>query len=142
MKQQSVLNKKKGSASRRRAIASRGGQALVVLLFYMIIAITLSTTAVAVMVSNSLSVTRSEQSAIAIEIAEAGAQNAVIRLLRATDYTGETLTVGGGSATVTVSGGNTKTIISTGTIADFSRTVQVTVTLTGGVLSVTSWSEL
>jgi len=129
MKQQSDYGKNKG-------------QALVVLLFYMIIAITLTTTAVAVMVSNSLSVTRSEQSAMAIEIAEAGAQNAVIRLLRATDYTGETLTVDGGSATVTVSGESIKTIRSTGTIADFSRTVQVTVALTGGVLSVTSWSEL
>jgi hypothetical protein len=130
MKQQSDCNKK------------NKGQALVVLLFYMIIAITLSTTAVAVMVSNSLSVTRSEQNIQALEIAEAGAENALVRLLRVTGYTGETLTVGDGSVAVTVSGVNTKTITSVGTIASFSRTIRVTATITNGVLAVTSWSEL
>jgi hypothetical protein len=108
----------------------------------MIIAITLSTTAVAVMVSNSLSVTRSEQNIQALEIAEAGAENALVRLLRVTGYTGETLTVGDGSVAVTVSGVNTKTITSVGTIASFSRTIRVTATITNGVLAVTSWSEL
>ena len=108
----------------------------------MIIAITLSTTAVAVMVSNSLSVTRSEQNAQALEIAEAGAENALVRLLRSTNYTGETLAVGDGSVTVTVNGTNTKTITSVGTIANFSRTIQVVITMTNGVLAVTSWSEL
>jgi flagellar basal body-associated protein FliL len=130
MKQQSDCNKK------------NKGQALVVLLFYMIIAITLSTTAVAVMVSNSLSVTQSEQNIQALEIAEAGAENALVRLLRVTGYTGETLTVGDGSVAVTVSGVNTKTITSVGTIASFSRTIRVTATITNGVLAVTSWSEL
>jgi hypothetical protein len=118
------------------------GQALVVLLFYMIIAITLSTTAVAVILSNSLSVTRSEQNVRALEVAEAGAENALVRLIRATDYTGETLTVGDGSVTVTVSGADTKTITSVGTISTSSRTVQVGVAIVNGVLSVTSWSEL
>lgn len=108
----------------------------------MIIAITLTTTAVAVMVSNSLSVTRSEQNIQALEIAEAGAQNALVRLLRATNYTGETLAVGDGNVTVTVSGTNMKTIKSVGTIANFSRTIQVSVTITNGVLAVTSWAEL
>jgi hypothetical protein len=130
MKQQSDCGKK------------NKGQALVVLLFYMIIAITLATAAVAVMVSNSLSVTRNEQNIMALEIAEAGAQNALVRLLRGTNYTGETLEIGDGSVAVTVNGTNTKTITSVGTIASFSRTIQVGVTITNGVLGVTSWSEL
>ncbi len=118
------------------------GQALVVLLFYMIIAITLTTTAVAVIVSNSLSVTREEQSAHALEIAEAGAENAQLRLLRDTNYTGETLTIASGSATVTVSGSSTKTITSTGTINGVSKVVQATIAITNGIMTVTSWQEL
>lgn len=122
--------------------AGTQGQALVILLFYMIIAITLTTTAVAVVVSNSLSSTRSEQGAQALQIAEAGAENAIVRLLRSTSYTGETLTVGLGSAVVTVTGTTTKTIQSVGTVSGFSRTVQVTATLTNGILEVSSWQEL
>jgi hypothetical protein len=122
--------------------AHAGGQALVVLLFFMIIAITLSTTAVAVMVSNSLSVTRSELSAQALEIAEGGAQNALLQLIRMIDYTGETISLGDGTATITVSGINPKTIHSVGTISNISRTIQVIVTTTNGVSTITSWSEL
>lgn len=123
-------------------IHHQSGQALVVLLFYMIIAITLATTAVAVVISNSLSVTQSEQGAHALEIAEAGAENGLIRLLRSTGYTGETLTVGEGSATVTVTGDNTKTITSVGTVSGYSRSVQVMVSIINGVLTVTSWQEI
>ncbi|OGG30545.1 hypothetical protein A3A63_02160 [Candidatus Gottesmanbacteria bacterium RIFCSPLOWO2_01_FULL_46_9] len=121
----------------------KDGQALVVLLFYMIIAITLSTTAVAVLLSNSLSVTRNEEGGHALEIAEAGAENALIRLMRTTDYSGETLTVGGGNATVTVGGdSSTKIATSTGVVGDFSRTIQVTAGIDNGVLTVRSWEEL
>ena len=121
---------------------TQSGQALVVLLFYMIIAITLSTTAVAVAVSNSLSVTRNEQGMLALEIAEAGAENALIRLIRDTSYAGETLAIDGGSSTVTVSGATIKTITSAGTVGSFTRTVQVTASVTNGVVTVTSWQEV
>jgi hypothetical protein len=131
-----------GPVSHRGAIESRGGQALVVLLFFMIIAITLSTTAVAVMVSNSLSVTRSELSARAIELAEGGAQNALVRLIRMTTYTGETMNLGDGTATITVSGTNPKIIQSVGTIGEVSRIIQVVVTTTNGISTITSWTEL
>ncbi len=125
-----------------KSVALQSGQALVILLFYMIIAITLTTTAVAVVVSNSLSATRNEQGALALQIAEAGAENAIVRLLRSTSYTGETLTIGSGNATVSVSGTSTKTIRSIGVISGFSRTVEVTATLINGVLTVSSWQEI
>jgi hypothetical protein len=126
-----------------KLMSHESGQALVVLLFYMIIAITLSTTAVAVVLSNSVSVTRNEEGAHALEIAEAGAENALIRLMRTTNYTGETLTVGDGSATVTVGGTSTQKIAtSSGVVGSFTRTVQVTASMVNGVLTVTSWQEL
>jgi hypothetical protein len=121
---------------------NQSGQALIVLLFFMIIAITLSTTAIAVVASNSLSVTRTEESTHALEIAEAGAQNALIRLIRVPGYTGETLTVNGGSATVVVTGGSTKTILSTGVNGSFTRKIQVQGTFSGGIFTVTSWKEV
>ena len=121
---------------------NQSGQALVVLLFFMIIAITLSTTAIAVVANNSLSVTRTEESTHALEIAEAGAQNALIRLIRTPGYSGETLTVSGGSATVVVTGVNTKTILSTGVNGSYIRKIQVQVTFSGGILTVTSWQEV
>lgn len=119
----------------------RSGQALVVLLFYMIIAITLTTTAVAVIVSNSMSVTRSEQGAHALELADAGAENAIIRLLRSTTYTGETLTIGSGTVVVSVTGTTRKIIVSRATIAGFSREIQVTADITNGVLTIVAWEE-
>jgi hypothetical protein len=120
---------------------TKSGQALVVLLFYMIIAITLTTTAVAVIVSNSLSVTEEEEGNRALQVAEAGAENSLLRLMRNTSYQGETITLGDGSATSTVSGTIIKTIVSTGTIGGISRVVQVGVDTTSGVMTVTSWQE-
>jgi hypothetical protein len=120
----------------------QNGQALVILLFFMIIAITLSTTAVAVIVSNSMSVTQEEEGNRALEVAEGGAENSLLRLMRNTDYTGETITLGDGSATSTVSGTITKTIVSTGIIGGITRVVQVTVSTVNGVMTVTSWQEL
>lgn len=118
------------------------GQALVVLLFYMIIAITLVTTAVAVIISNSLAVTKSESGIVAMDIAETGAENAIIQVLRNTNYQGETMTIGDGTAVSTVSGTSTKTITSVGSINGSSRTVQVVATMVNSVLTVTSWQEL
>jgi hypothetical protein len=108
----------------------------------MIIAITLVTTAVAVLVSNSLAVTKTESGIVAMDIAETGAENAIIQVLRNTNYLGETLTVGNGTAISTVSGTTTKTITTVGSIYGSSRTVQVVASLVNGVLTVTSWQEL
>ncbi len=121
---------------------NQSGQAIIVLLFFMIIAITLSTTAIAVVASNSLSVTRTEESIHALEIAEAGAQNALIRLIRNPNYAGETLTIDGGSATVVVTGGSTKIIFSTGVNGSFTRKIQVQGTFSSGIFTVTSWKEI
>lgn len=117
------------------------GQALVVLLFYMIIAITLTTASIAVVLANSLSSTRTQQSIHALETAEAGAENAIIRLIRNPSYTGETLTINDGNATVSVSGSSPKLIRSVGQVGAFSRTIHVEVSVNGGVVLVTSWQE-
>jgi hypothetical protein len=135
------MNKKSSQARPPSLHSGVSGQALVVLLFYMIIAITLTTTAVAVIVSNSLSITQEEQGSRALEVAEGGAENSLLRLMRDTNYAGETITLDDGSATSTVSGTMTKTIVSTGKIGNVTRVVQVIVSTTNGVMTVTSWQE-
>jgi hypothetical protein len=118
------------------------GQALVILLFFMVIAITLTTTSVAVIVANSMNVTRTEESMHALEVAEGGAENALIRLLRDTQYVGETIPLDGGQSVITVTGGTDKTIRSVGSVGSFTRTIEVVVRFTNGVLSVLSWQEI
>lgn len=83
-----------------------------------------------------------QEGTIAYDIAESGVENAILRLLRNPNYTGETLPVGTGSTTVTVSGTNPKTITSIGTHGNFSRTLQVQVTDVSGFSTITSWIEL
>ncbi len=118
----------------------QSGQTLVALLAFMSMAIILTTAATAVTLVNSQSGSKYSQGQQALRYAEAGADNALLRLLRDPTYAGETLAVGTGTATITVSGSGTKTIVSEGISGSFRRKVQVTATQ-GTTLTVTAWSE-
>lgn len=122
------------------------GQALLTLLFFAIIGITVTSAAVVMILVNSLSGTKQQQGEIAYEIAQSGADNAVLRLLRNPSYTGETLTVGSGSATITATGSGTTNdpyiILSQGYFGTFIRKIQVTATYQGNVLNPTGRKEV
>lgn len=118
------------------------GQALVTLLFFMIIATTITTAAVAVVLVNSLSATGEQQGTIALTVAESGAENALLRLLRDPNYSGETAPIGEGTAAITITGTNPLVITSVGTVGNFVRKVQVQAVYTNSVLSVSSWQEV
>lgn len=117
------------------------GQALITLLFFMIIAITITSAAVIISIVNSLSTSYFDQANSAYYVAEAGAENAIIRLLRDPSYTGETLNVDTGSAVITVSGTSPYVITSVGKIYNSLRKIEVDATIVNGVLTVTSWKE-
>lgn len=119
----------------------RKGQGLIVLIVLVAMALTIISSAVTSNVINSISTTRTQEGESARDIAESGIENALLRLLRDSNYVGETLSVGSGSATITVSGTNPKTIVAVGNIGTYRRTITVTATETNGVLSVTTWSE-
>ena len=125
---------------------SQRGQAMITLLFFTIIGVTVTSTAVALLLVNSLSGTKQQQGEIAYEIAQSGAENGLIRLLRNASYTGETLSVGSGTATISVSGSGTSAspfvILSKGTTGIFVRKVQVTATYQNNLLTVTSRKEI
>lgn len=103
------------------------GQALITLLFFTLIAATICSSAVIILMTNSVNGTKLQQGSIAYEIAKSGIENAKLQLLRNPDYNGETVTIGNGIATVEVNSNNeTFTIISSGKIGNYLRKAQAT----------------
>lgn len=121
---------------------SQKGQTLVILLTYMVIAIIVTTASIALIMNSAINTDKLYQGTTALDVAENGAENALIRMLREPGYLGEVLTTEGGSATVDVTGTNPKVITSRGTLNDFTRTIEVTVSTTNNVYVITSWKEL
>jgi len=120
----------------------QGSATLITLLVFMIIALSISATSVAILISNSQSGSMIEQGTNAYSAAESGVENAIIQLLRNRSYIGETLTVGNETAEVIVSGAGPYTIISLGKSGAYSRTIQVILNDTSGVLTISSWKEI
>lgn len=118
------------------------GHALVILLFLMALAVTVITAAISLIILSSTGTTSYIAGNQAKAIAEAGIENAIIRLLRNPDYSGENdLTVGNGIVDISVSGTTTKTITAEGTLDNQIKKIQVTVQLINNVLTITSWRE-
>lgn len=125
-----------------RYFTDQSGQALVTLLFFVILAIIIVSAAVAIVMTNALSGSRMQEGFNAYSIAESGAENALLRLDRNLNYTGETLPVDGGTATITATGTNPVTILSVGTANGAIKKVQVVVNINNGQLSIVSWKEV
>ena len=126
----------------KKSLTSQTGQALVVLLVFVAIAVTITVGAVLVTISNSQATSKYALGEEDLLIAQSGVENAILRLLRDPNYAGETLNVGFGSATITVTGTTTKTITSASSDSVFKRTIQVIGTFSGNTFTLTSWSEI
>jgi hypothetical protein len=120
----------------------QSGQALVMLLVFMTMALTLTVAATVVTIVSSQATSKYTLGQEALRIAEAAGENATMRLLRNPNYTGETLSLGSGSATITTSGISPKTITIEGVVSSMHRKIQATATFTGGVVSFSNWSEV
>lgn len=118
------------------------GQALVVLIVFVAIATIIVSSAVVVTIINSRLGSDQTQSANAFSAAEAGVNEAILSILRNSNYTGGTLTVGSAVATINVSGSPAVTIVSVGSAGRFVKKVQVTGTYAGNAFTVSSWSEV
>lgn len=121
---------------------NKNGQALVVLLVFMVVAITITTMAVALVIINATAASQVEQGDMALKLAESGAENALLRLVRDPTFTGtETFTLGSGSVTATVSGVNPSIITSQAMVGNFVRTTSVSASFVNTVLTIHSWRE-
>lgn len=133
--------KQKQQLTTRKSRIYQSGQALAALVIFSAVGMVVLTATVAAAITSTQQVSSFDRSHEALYIAESGAENALYRILRDPSYTGETLTVGEGTAQITVSGSGPITITATGTVAGFQRTVVVTAGYTNYVLSVTEWQE-
>src|SRR4051812_11592764 len=107
--------------------SNQKGQAMIILLFFVLVSIMVTSSAVILAFVNSQSAAKVQVGSSALSVAESGAEEGVLRLLRdPLNYTSETLTVNGGTAQIVVTTvGSTKTIVSTGMVSNFIRKIQV-----------------
>lgn len=117
------------------------GQALVTLLFFMLIGISVTSAAIAVLLTNALGTGSAEQGMTAYYVAESGMEDAILKMDRNSNYStpGYTLSVDGGSAFVQVSGG---IATSTGTLSNAVRKIQVQTVYNNNILIISSWKEI
>ncbi len=127
------------------ATCLKAGQALVTLLVFIAIATTIIGAAVVVTIINSQSTSKYEIGQEALSVAEAGVDNAILRILRDPNinYTSETLTVGNGIADITVSYAlPTITVTSQGTVGNSIRNIEVVGNYSNNQFTTTSWKQV
>ncbi len=117
------------------------GQALVTLLFFTMIGITIAIAAIIVSLASIISSGKFQSGSLTFMEAESGAENGYLRLLRNPNYKGETMTINNATVTITVSGTNPITITSKASSGQFLRTVQIQLQSVNGKYSVQSWKE-
>lgn len=119
------------------------GQALVLLLVFMVLAIIMTTMAVALVSINATAASQVEQGDMAWKLAESGADNALLRLMRNPAFTGtETYALDSGQVTATVSATNPIIIMSEGRLGIFVRKASVSASFVNTVLTIHSWREV
>jgi Tfp pilus assembly major pilin PilA len=118
------------------------GQTLVVLLVLVMVAIAIAGAATIIIATNSLSATTVFQGIATRQMAEAGAEKALLQLLRNPTYQGETFSLDTGSVTSTVSGTTTLTIDSTAINGVYVKAVELKATYSNNVLTPVSWKDL
>jgi hypothetical protein len=117
------------------------GQTLIALLIFMLVAMTITIAATAIAIINIQSNNALSTGSQALQNANSGIENALLLIERDPSYSGGTMSLNGGTATITVSGSGSLTIVSVGTVGNFQRTVTATATDSANLLTLTSWSE-
>ncbi len=118
------------------------GSALLTLLVFMSAVMIVVSFAVAVIIANEQASLKYSLGEETLAMAEGGAENAVMRVLRDPTYVGETLSVGSGTVTITVTGTTTKTITADATNGIFRRRIQVIGAYNNAVFTVNTWNEI
>ncbi|OGD85670.1 hypothetical protein A2164_03090 [Candidatus Curtissbacteria bacterium RBG_13_35_7] len=142
------LNIKKSVNCQLLTVNCKSGQALVTLLVFVSMASVIIAGAVAVAIINTQTTSKFEIGEEALAVAEAGADNAILKILRTPNYSNgsiphESLIVGNGTAEIDISGpvGNI-TITSIGQVNNFIRKISVTGTYNNNQFILTSWQQI
>ena len=120
---------------------NESGQTIIALLIFMLVAMTITIAAIGIAITNIKSNNSFTSGQYALQNAQNGIEEAILQIERNSSYSGSTMTMPNGTATITVSGSGTINIVSVGKNGNFQRTITATATDTANVISVTSWSE-
>lgn len=120
----------------------QSGQTMIILVFFVVTALAVVVAAIFIM-SASLTATADLENGMEVkQLADSGAEEALIRLERDPSFSGESYTVGDTSISITISGSTTYTIDVTATSSNnFVRKVEVLANYNNNVLTVSSWKE-
>lgn len=104
----------------------------------------ITTAAVALGLSTTRDTTTLSLGEKSLMVAESGAENAILLLIRDPSYSGEPapLSIDSGTATITLTGTSPIIITSTGVVGDMVRQVEVQVSIIDGIVTVLGWREL
>lgn len=122
----------------------KSGQVAIMLVLIIMILSIVTTAAVALALSTTRDTTTLSLGERALAVAESGAENTILRLIRDPSYAGEgsPLSIGPGNATITLTGTSPIIITSSGAVGNMVRSVEVQVNITDGQLTVLSWREI
>lgn len=119
------------------------GQTLVALLFFVLIGIMVTSVSTTLFFTNLRGDQASESSEILRQVADAGAEMALIKLLRNKNYSGESVVINNSNVTIEVVGGNTKTINVTSIDENnLEIKIQVIVNYANNVLNMISYKQI
>jgi len=126
-------------------IIRSSGQALVTLLFFILIGMTVISAAAIFVYENTKSASITEQGVYAYYVAESGAEEALLRMLRDPNYsgtpTGQPINIGLGSVEVEVSMPS-GLITAIGTFQNSIRKIEVQTVYNNNILTISSWKEI
>lgn len=121
------------------------GQALVTLLFFVLIGMTVISAAAIFVYENTKSSSTTEQGVYAYYIAESGAEEALLRMLRDPNYSGtpagQPISVGLGNVEIQVSTAS-GLITTTGTYQNSIKKIEVQTVYNNNILTISSWREV
>lgn len=124
-----------------KKIFYKSGQALTSLLIIMFVGLTIIATSSA-LINTSLTSTASLLEANdALVVAESGAEDALLKILRNPSYTGGTLPFDIGQASISIATTNPFTFVSQGTVGQHQRSIRVIINNNNGIMTVSSWKE-
>ncbi|PIY93814.1 MAG: hypothetical protein COY68_04620 [Candidatus Levybacteria bacterium CG_4_10_14_0_8_um_filter_35_23] len=130
---------------RKSLFLQQSGQALISILFITIIGMTIISSAAFLVYGNTQSVSITEQGSYAYYVAESGAEEGLLRLVRNPYYSGtpigQPFIVGLGSAVIEVDTAS-GLITSTGTYNNTTRKIQAQTVYNNGIRTITSWKEV
>lgn len=121
----------------------KSGQVLTSVVVFVAFGLSVIALSAVLMVINMQNTLKYTESGNCLNHAEAGVEEAVLRLLRDPTYSGGTMLLEGVTTTVTVSGTDTdKSILAVATYNGFAKKVLATVSLAGDKVSLLSWKEV